>query len=86
MRRGTRWSQSGGGPLAHAAGASVLPNRGRPPHPCGEGLGGPKAEEAPSPMRRGPRWSQMREASSIMRRVPRWSQSGGGPLAHTPEA
>ena len=57
MRRGPRWPQSEGRPLAHAAGASVVPKRERPPRPCGGGLGGPKAKEAPAPMRRGPRWS-----------------------------
>ena len=65
-----RWrpwcSQSEGGPLAHAMGASVVPKRRRPPRPCVGGLGGPKAKEAPSPMQWGP-W---------------WSQSEGGPLAH----
>ena len=50
MRLGPRWS----------------PKRRRPPRPCGGGLGGPKAKEAPSPMRWGPPWSQ----------------SEGGPLAH----
>ena len=44
MRRGPRWSQNAGGPLAHAAGALVV------------GLSGPKTEVAPTPMRRGPRW------------------------------
>ena len=58
MRRGSQWSQSKGGPLAHEAGASVVPKRRRPPRPCVGGLGGSKTEEAPSPMRRGPRWSQ----------------------------
>ena len=29
-----------------------------PPCPCGGGLGGPKAKEAPSTMWWGPRWSQ----------------------------
>ena len=66
MRRGLQWSQCAADPRAHAAGASVVQKRWRPPCSCGEGLGGPKTEESPSPMRRGP-W---------------WSQSGGGPLAH----
>ena len=57
MRRGPRWSPSERGPLAHAAGASVVPKRRRPPRPCGGGLGGPKAKEARSPMQWGPRWS-----------------------------
>ena len=51
---GPRWSQSEGGPLAHTAGASEFPKRKRPPRPCGAGLSGPQAKEAPSPMRRGP--------------------------------
>ena len=55
MRRVPWWPQSEGGPLAHAAGASVVPKRRRPPCPR---AGGPKAKEAPSPMRWGPRWSQ----------------------------
>ena len=71
---GPRWSQSGGGPLASAAGASlvpklkrpprlsggasVIPKRRRPPRLSGGGLVGPKAKEAPSPQQRGPRWSQ----------------------------
>ena len=66
MRRGPRWSQSEGGPLAHAAGAPVVPKRRRPPRPCGGGRSDPKAKEASSPMRRGPRLSQ----------------SEGGPLTH----
>ena len=53
--RGPRWSQSGGGPLASAAGASVDPKRRRPPRFIGGGLGDQKAKEAPSPQRRGPR-------------------------------
>ena len=47
MLQGPWWSQSEGGPLAHVAGASVVPKRRRPPCPCGGGLGGPKAKEAP---------------------------------------
>ena len=66
MRLGPRWFHSEGGPLAHVAGAPVVPKLRRSPRPCGGGLGGPKAKEAPPPMRRGPRWSQ----------------SEGGPLAH----
>ena len=34
LRRGPRWSQSEGGPLAHVAGASVVPEGRRPPCPC----------------------------------------------------
>ena len=44
------WSESEGGPLAHAVGASVIPKGRRPSRPCGGGLGGPQAKEAPSPM------------------------------------
>ena len=65
-RRGPRWSQSEGGPRAHATGASMIQTRKRPPCQRGEGLGGPKAKEAPAPTRRGPRWFQ----------------SEGGPRAH----
>ena len=54
MRRGPPWSQSGKGPLADAAGASLIPKRRRPARPRGGGLGGPKTEEAPAPTRRGP--------------------------------
>ena len=42
MWRGPRWSRKKRGPLVHAA----------------AGLGGPKTQEAPAPMRRGPQWSQ----------------------------
>ena len=80
MRREPRWSQNGGRPvshavaasvaLAHAARALVVPKRTRPPRPCAAGLGGPKVQEAPSPMRQGPRWTQ----------------SGRGPLAHAAKA
>ena len=66
MGPGPRWSQSEGGPLAHAAGASMVPKRRRPPRRWGGGLGVRKAKEAPLPMRPGLRWSQ----------------SEGGPLAH----
>ena len=55
QRRGPRWSQSDGGPLASAAGGSVVPKRWRPPRLSGGGLCDPKAKEAPSPQRRGPR-------------------------------
>ena len=55
QRRGPRWSQSEGGPLASAEGASVVPKRRRPPRLSGGGLDDPKAKEAPSPQRRGPR-------------------------------
>ena len=61
QRRGPRWSQSPKGPLASAAGASVVPKPKRPPRLSGGGLGGPKTKEAPSPQRRGPRWSQSEE-------------------------
>ena len=57
-RRGPQWSQSGGGPLVSAAGASVIPKRKRPHRLNGGGLGDSKAKEAPSPQRRGPRGSQ----------------------------
>ena len=65
MPRGPRWFESEIGPLAHAAGAPVVPKRRKPPRPCGGGFRGPKAKEAPSPMQ--PRHG--------------WSQSEGGPLA-----
>ena len=70
MRRRPRWPQGGRGPLAHEAGASVVPKRRRPPRPCGGGLGGPKPKEARSPMR----WE------------PQWSLNGWGPLAHAESA
>ena len=38
---GPRWSQSEGGPLAHTAGALVIPKRSRSPRSCGGGLGVP---------------------------------------------
>ena len=66
MRRGPRWSRSERGPLAHAAGASVVPSRKSPPRPSGGSLCDAKAKEAPSPLQ----WGS------------RWSQSEGGPLAH----
>ena len=66
MRWGPWWSQSEGGPHAHAVGAPVVPKRSMPTRPHGGDIGGPKAKEAPSPTRWGPRWSQ----------------SEGGPLAH----
>ena len=63
MWRGPQWSQSEGGPRAHAAVASLVPKRSRPvahvegasvvikrrrpPDPCGGGLGDSKAERAP---------------------------------------
>ena len=63
MRQGPEWSQSGGGPLAHVAGASVVPKqkrplahvagasvvakRKKPPRPRGGGPLGPKVSEAP---------------------------------------
>ena len=85
QRGGPRWSQSEGGPLAHAVEASVVPKRRRPPRPCGGGLGAPKAKEAPSPIpkrRRPPRpcggglgGPKAKEAPSPMRWGPAWSQS-----------
>ena len=54
QRRGPRWSQSERGPLASAAGTSMVPKSKEPPRLSGGGLGDPKAEEAPSPQRRGP--------------------------------
>ena len=47
MLQGPRWSQSEGGPLAHAVGAAMVPKGRRPSRPCGGGLGGPKMGEAP---------------------------------------
>ena len=73
QRRGPRWSQSQRGPLAPAAGASVVPKRRRPPRLNGGGLGDPRAKEAPSPQRRGPRCPKAKEAPSPQRRGPRWS-------------
>ena len=92
QRRGPRWSQSEGGPLASAEGASVVPKRWRPPRLSGGGLCDPKAMEAPSPQRRGPRWSQSQRGplasaagASVVpkrRRPPRLSGGGpGGPKA-----
>ena len=55
MRWGPRWSPNKAGPLADLEGASVIPKHKRPPRPCGGGLGGPKAKEAPVvPKRRRP--------------------------------
>ena len=45
--RGLWWSQSEGGPHAHAMGASMIQTRRRHPRPCLGGLGAPKAKEAP---------------------------------------
>ena len=53
-------------PLAHVAGAPVVPTRRRPLRPCGGGLGGPQSEGVPLAHAVGPRWSQ----------------SERGPLAH----
>ena len=82
MRRGSLWSQSEGGPLAHAAGASVFPKRRRPPRPCSGCLGGPKAKEAPSPRGGGLGYPKAKEARLPIRQGPWWSQSEGSPLAH----
>ena len=93
MRWGPPWSQSEGGRLAHAAGASVVPKRWGPPRPCGGGLGDPKAKEVgalvipkrrrpPRPRRGALSDPKAKEAPSPMRWGPRWSQSQGGPLAH----
>ena len=84
MWHGPQWSQSEGGPLAHAAMALVVPKQRRPPHPCGGGPRGPKAKEAPGPMWQGPRWSQSEGGPLAQGRGPRWSQSEGGPLAMRP--
>ena len=80
MRRGSQWVKNGGGPLSHGVGASVVPEQRRPPRPCGGGLGGPKTEDAPSPMRWGTRWP------SPMGRALWWSPSGRDPLAHAAQA
>ena len=84
MPWGPRWSQSEEGALAHAVGASVIPKRRMAPHPCGGGLGGPKAKEAPLPMPRGSLGDpKVKEAPSPMPwGGPQWSQSEGGTLAH----
>ena len=67
MRRGTRLSQSEGGPFANATGDSVIRKRRRSPHPCGGGLGGPKEKEAPSPCGRGVGGPKAKEVPSPMR-------------------
>ena len=41
-------------PPAHAAGAWLIAKQRRPPRQCGGDLGGPKAKEAPLPMQREP--------------------------------
>ena len=90
MRRGPRLSQSEGGPHAHAVGAPVVPKRRRPPRPRGGGPSGPKAKEAPTPMRLGAPVSRSEGgplahalgASVPMRWGPQWSQSEGGSLYH----
>ena len=51
----------------------MVPKQRRPPCLCGGGPDGPKAREAPLPMRRSP---------TLMRWGPRFSNSEGGPLAH----
>ena len=87
MRWGPWWSQSERGPLTHVAGVHVVPKRSRPPRPCGGGLGGPKAKEAPSPPWRGPRWSQSERgrlnhaagASVVPKRRRPSRPCGGGP-------
>ena len=50
MRRGPRWSQSERGPHAHAAGASVIPKRRRPPRPCDGASVVPKRRRPPRPV------------------------------------
>ena len=55
QRRGPRWSHSEEGPIASAAGASVVRKRKRPHRLSGGGLGDAKAKEAPSLERRGAR-------------------------------
>ena len=49
QRRGPRWWQSEGRPLASAVGASVVLKPRRSPRPSGGALGGPRAEETTSP-------------------------------------
>ena len=66
----------------------MIPKRRRPPRLSGGGLGGHKAEEAPSPQRRGPRWSQSEKGALASaegalvvpkrRRPPRLSGGGLG--------
>ena len=68
MRRGPRWSPSGGGPLAHAAQASVVPKRRRTPRPCGTGPDGPNTKEASPPLRRG-RCQSQSETGSLAHEV-----------------
>ena len=86
MRRGPRWSQKGGRPLAHAARASVAKKRRWPPRQCGRGLSGPKTHEVPSPIWRGLGGPKRVQVPWPMRRGCQWSQNGGGPLAHAAEA
>ena len=57
--RGPRWSHNGACPHAYASGASVVPQRKRPPSPGGLCLGGPKTKETPPRLcGGGGRWSQ----------------------------
>ena len=82
MRRGPHSAQSGGGSLAHAAGASVVPKWRTPPTPCGRGLGGLRFQGAPTPMRRGASVVRRGRSPHANAAGARWSQSGGGPRAH----
>ena len=50
---GSWWSQSEGGPSPMRWGPPWSQSEGGLPHPCSGGLGGPKAKEAPTPMRVG---------------------------------
>ena len=82
LQRGPGWSQSEGGPRAHAAGALVVKKAKEAPGQHDGGLAALNAKEAPVPMRRGPRWSKCKGSPRPTRRVPRCSQRGGGPRAH----
>ena len=72
QRRGPRWPQSPGGPLASAAGASMVSKRKRPPRLSGGGLDGPQAKEAPTALAAGASMVPKR------RRPPRLSGGGLG--------
>ena len=69
--RGPRWFHSGGGPLASAAGAFVIPKSKRSPRLCSGGLGDPKAEETPRLSSRGLGGPKAKEAPPSQRRGPR---------------